>query len=73
MPFVAITLCVAAAPVAALAIMALIGLAAPWPAVAAIVVTLVAAAAFSLLWARDLDLLTAAVQTAPRPRSWRRP
>jgi two-component system phosphate regulon sensor histidine kinase PhoR len=62
MPFVAIALCIAAAPVTALTIMALTGLAAPWPAVVAIGVTLTAAAAFSLFWARDLDLLTAAVQ-----------
>jgi two-component system phosphate regulon sensor histidine kinase PhoR len=62
MPFVAIALCVAAAPVTALAVMALIGLAAPWPAAAAIAVTLAAAAIFSLVWARDLDLLTAAVR-----------
>src|ERR1700722_5911524 len=62
MPFVAITLCVAAAPVTALIVMALAGLAAPWPAVAGIAVTLLAAAGFSLIWARDLDLLTAAVE-----------
>jgi two-component system, OmpR family, phosphate regulon sensor histidine kinase PhoR len=62
MPFVAIAFCVAAAPVTALIVMALTGLAAPWPVVGAIAVTLVPAAAFSLLWARDLDLLTAAVQ-----------
>src|SRR5580658_7456586 len=62
MPFFAIALCVAAAPVTALIVMAITGLAAPWAAVAAIVVTLLPAAAFCLLWARDLDLLTAAVR-----------
>jgi two-component system phosphate regulon sensor histidine kinase PhoR len=62
MPFLAIALCIAAAPVAALAAMAFAGLIAPWPAVVAIAVTLLPAAAFSLLWARDLDLLTAAVR-----------
>jgi two-component system, OmpR family, phosphate regulon sensor histidine kinase PhoR len=62
MPFIAIFLCIAAAPVTALAVMALTGLALPWPAVVAIVVTALPAAGFSLLWARDLDLLTAAVR-----------
>jgi two-component system phosphate regulon sensor histidine kinase PhoR len=62
MPFIAIALFVASAPVAALAVMALTGLAAPWAAAAAIVVTVIPAAAFSLLWARDLDLVTAAIQ-----------
>jgi two-component system phosphate regulon sensor histidine kinase PhoR len=62
MPFFAIALCTAAAPVTAIAIMAFAGLLAPWPAVVAITVTLLPAAAFSLLWARDLDLLTAAVR-----------
>ena len=62
MPFIAIAFCVAAAPIAALLAMALTGLAAPWAAVAAIAVTAVSAAIFTLLWARDLDLLTAAVR-----------
>jgi two-component system phosphate regulon sensor histidine kinase PhoR len=62
MPFAAIALCIAAAPVTALFIMALTGLLAPWPAFAAITITVVSAAVFSLLWARDLDLLTAAVR-----------
>jgi two-component system, OmpR family, phosphate regulon sensor histidine kinase PhoR len=62
MPFFAIVLCIAAAPVTALAVMAFAGLIAPWPSVVAIVVTLLPAAAFSLLWARDLDLLTSAVR-----------
>jgi two-component system phosphate regulon sensor histidine kinase PhoR len=62
MPFIAIALCVAAAPIAALAVMALAGLAAPCAAVAAIVVTALSAAVFTLLWARDVDLLTEAVR-----------
>ncbi|MSO99434.1 MAG: two-component sensor histidine kinase [Acetobacteraceae bacterium] len=62
MPHFMIALVVAAAPVTALLAMALTGLAAPWPATVAIAVTLVPAAAFSLLWARDLNLLTAAVR-----------
>jgi len=61
-PFIAIALCLAAAPVTALAVMALVGLIAPWPAIAAIVVAIASAAVFSLLWARDLDLLTASVR-----------
>jgi two-component system phosphate regulon sensor histidine kinase PhoR len=62
MPFFTIAICVAAAPVTALAVMALTGLAAPWPAIVAIFLTIVSAAIFILVWARDLDLLTAAVQ-----------
>ncbi len=62
MPFLAIAICVAATPVTALAVMALTGLAAVWPALIAIAVTVLSAAAFSLVWARDLDVLTAAIQ-----------
>ena len=62
MPFIAIAICIAAAPVTALAVMALTGLAAAWPALVAIAVTILAAAAFSLVWARDLDVLTVSVQ-----------
>ena len=62
MPFIAIAICVAAAPVTALAVMAVTGLALPWPAFLAIVITLLGAAAFSLVWVRDLDVLTAAVR-----------
>ena len=51
MPFVTIALCVAAAPVTALAVMALAGLAAPLAATLAIVVTILSAAAFILFWA----------------------
>lgn len=62
MPFFTIAICIAAAPITALAVMALTGLAAPWPAIAAIAVTIISTATFILVWARDLDLLTAAVQ-----------
>jgi two-component system phosphate regulon sensor histidine kinase PhoR len=62
MPFVAIALCIAAAPVATLIVLTAAGFMAPGPAVAAIAVTLISVAAFSLVWARDLDLLTAAVR-----------
>src|SRR5271154_6735245 len=61
MPFVTIALCVAAAPVTALAVMALTGLAAPLAAILASVVTILSAAVFILVWAHDLELLTAAV------------
>jgi two-component system, OmpR family, phosphate regulon sensor histidine kinase PhoR len=62
MPYFTIAICVAAAPVTALAVMALTGLAAAWPAFLAIGLTIISAATFMLVWARDLDLLTAAVQ-----------
>ena len=62
MPFITIAICVAAVPVTALAVMALTGLAGAWPAVVAILITMVSATAFILVWARDLDLLTAAVR-----------
>jgi two-component system phosphate regulon sensor histidine kinase PhoR len=62
MPFAAILLCIAAAPVTALIVMALAGFMAPWPAAAAIACTVLPAAIFGLIWARDLDLLTAAVR-----------
>ena len=62
MPFFTIAICVATTPVAALAVMALTGLAAPWPATVAIALTIVSTIIFILVWARDLDLLTAAVQ-----------
>jgi len=42
--------------------MAVTGLAAAWPTIVAIALTIVSAATFILVWARDLDLLTAAVQ-----------
>ena len=61
MPFVAIALCVAAAPVAALAVMAVAGLATPFAAAVAICVTILSATAFVLIWARDLDLLAEAL------------
>ena len=62
MPFVTIALCVAAAPVTALAVMALTGLATPIAAIVAIIVTIFSAAAFSFVWARDLEVLTASVR-----------
>jgi two-component system, OmpR family, phosphate regulon sensor histidine kinase PhoR len=62
MPFFTIAICIAAAPVTALAVMAFSGLAAPWPAIVAIALTIVTTVIFILVWARDLDLLTAAVQ-----------
>ncbi len=62
MPFITIAICIAAAPVTTIAVMALLGLAALWPAVLAIGITIVAAVVFTLAWARDLDLLTAAVR-----------
>ena len=62
MPFVTIALFIVSAPVSALIVMALTGLLAPWPAAIGILVTIVPAVVFCLVWARDLDLLTAAVQ-----------
>ncbi len=62
MPVVAIALCIAAAPVAALIVMAVAGLAAPWAAVGAIAVTFVADAAFGLLWTRDVARLIETVR-----------
>jgi two-component system, OmpR family, phosphate regulon sensor histidine kinase PhoR len=61
MPFAAITLCIAAAPVAALAVMAFTGLATPFASIVSIAITLLSASVFSLIWARDLDVLTASV------------
>jgi two-component system, OmpR family, phosphate regulon sensor histidine kinase PhoR len=62
MPFLAIALCLAAAPVATLVILAASSFIAPGPAIAASSVTLLSVIAFSLVWARDLDLLAAAVR-----------
>jgi two-component system, OmpR family, phosphate regulon sensor histidine kinase PhoR len=62
MPFVTIALLLCAAPITALSAMALTGLAAPWAALVASAVTLLPGVVFSLLWARDVDLLTAAVR-----------
>src|ERR1051326_9143007 len=62
MPFVAIALCLAAAPVGTLIGLALTGVIAPGPAVACIGVTILSIIAFTLVWARDLDLLTSAVR-----------
>ncbi len=46
------------APILALIGMASAGWAAFWPAMAAILMTLAGAAVFSVMWLRDLDLLT---------------
>jgi two-component system, OmpR family, phosphate regulon sensor histidine kinase PhoR len=61
MPFL-VTLCVAAAPLAALVVLALLGLVGLLPAAGAIAFTILGAAIFSLVWARDVDALTAAVE-----------
>ncbi len=62
MPFIILALCFAAVPVAALAILAVAGLAAVWPAVVAITATLLAAGTFALIWSRDVDLLDRALR-----------
>ena len=62
MPFIAIVFSVALVPIAAFLVMAAAGLANYWAAVAGIVLTLIGTGIFSLLWSRDLALLTSAVQ-----------
>ena len=62
MPFLSILCCAAAAPVLVLLALAAAGLAAVWPALAGVVLTLVSCTLFSLLWARDLATLTWAVR-----------
>jgi two-component system phosphate regulon sensor histidine kinase PhoR len=52
-----IATCLAAVPVASLALLAVFQWADFWPAMAGIVVSLAAATAFALVWGRDLDLL----------------
>jgi two-component system phosphate regulon sensor histidine kinase PhoR len=52
----------AAAPIATLAVLAACGWAAFWPAMAGIAVSALAAAAFALVWRRDLDLLTQSIR-----------
>ena len=61
MPIIAIALCAAAAPAAALLALAAFGLTPYWAAFAAIGVTAASGIAFSLVWARDLEVLTDAV------------
>lgn len=55
---VGIATCLAGAPVATLAFLASFQWADFWPAMAGIVVSMVTAGAFALVWGRDLDLLT---------------
>lgn len=62
MPFVTIALLIATVPVGVLLALVLMGMVAPLPAVAASIATIAPAVVFCLLWARDLDLLTAAVR-----------
>jgi two-component system phosphate regulon sensor histidine kinase PhoR len=62
MPFVTIALFIAAAPVTALVVMALTGLAVPIAAFLAIAVTVVCAVAFAVVWAQDLERLTASMR-----------
>ncbi|WP_428490895.1 sensor histidine kinase [Rhodopila sp.] len=54
--------CLAAAPVATLAILAVFRWAALWPALAAIAISILLAGAFALVWGRDLDLLIGQVR-----------
>jgi two-component system phosphate regulon sensor histidine kinase PhoR len=58
----AIATCLAGAPIAALAFLAAFEWADFWPAMAGIVVSALMAAAFALVWARDLELLTEQVR-----------
>ena len=62
MRVVGITTCLAGAPVAVLAFLAVAGWADIWPALLGIVVTLGTAAAFALVWVRDVDLLVRTVR-----------
>jgi two-component system phosphate regulon sensor histidine kinase PhoR len=61
----------AGAPVLVLALLAVTGWAATWPAIGGIVICLMVAGAFALVWVRDLNLLTEAVRRValddPRP------
>ncbi len=67
MPVIALAQILCAAPVTALFIMALIGLANPWAATLAIVVTIIPVIGFCLLWSRDLTILTAAIRDIDNP------
>lgn len=62
MRILGVALCLAGTPSLALLILILAGWASFWPAAAAIILTVLAAAAFALVWARDVDLLTDAVR-----------
>lgn len=54
--------CLAGAPIAVLIFIAAMGWAATWPVIAAILVTAASASVFTVLWLRDLDLLTDSVR-----------
>ncbi len=60
--FPATAIVLAGAPVATLTILAALGMADFWPALAGIAIGLLAAGAFALIWQRDLDLLTDAIR-----------
>jgi two-component system phosphate regulon sensor histidine kinase PhoR len=60
--FLGIATCLAGAPVATLVFLAAFQWADFWPAMAAIVVSLLTACAFALVWGRDLDLLAESVR-----------
>ena len=62
MKFLGIATCLAGAPVATLVFLAAFQWADFWPAMAAIVVSLLTACAFALVWGRDLDLLAESVR-----------
>jgi two-component system phosphate regulon sensor histidine kinase PhoR len=57
-----ITACLAGAPVATLVALAAAQRADLWPAMAGIVISILTAGTFALIWGRDLDLLTDAVR-----------
>jgi two-component system phosphate regulon sensor histidine kinase PhoR len=62
MKIVNIIACIAGPPVAVLTLLAAGGWADLWPAVGGMAVSVTAAGAFALLWARDLEMLTGAVR-----------
>jgi two-component system phosphate regulon sensor histidine kinase PhoR len=62
MKALSVAACLAGVPVATLAVLAAFQWADFWPAVAGIVVCLLTACAFALVWGRDLDLLTDSVR-----------
>jgi two-component system, OmpR family, phosphate regulon sensor histidine kinase PhoR len=62
MRVVSIATCLAGAPVATLFFLAVFEWAAFWPSMIGIMVSILTAGAFALVWGRDLDLLTEAVR-----------
>lgn len=62
MRVIGISGCLAGPPVAVLAVLAALQWVDFWPAAAGMVVVMLAAGAFALVWGRDLDLLTDAVR-----------